>query len=148
METMKKMFEHIHWANSIIFETLEKPDHSSEPLKLFTHILHAEHIWMTRLKGLDSSHLPIWSDGDLAICEKLIKQNEEAYRAFLDKIDDTELNNVITYANSKGKAFETTIRDILTHVALHGHYHRGQINMLLRQQGAEPVQLDYIAFVR
>jgi uncharacterized damage-inducible protein DinB len=31
---------------------------------------------------------------------------------------------------------------------LHGQYHRGKINVLLRQSGAEPVLVDYIGYVR
>jgi uncharacterized damage-inducible protein DinB len=30
----------------------------------------------------------------------------------------------------------------------HGTYHRGQIAMQLRQQGLEPVNTDYIMFLR
>jgi hypothetical protein len=31
---------------------------------------------------------------------------------------------------------------------LHGQYHRGKINLLLRQSGAEPAPADYISYVR
>ena len=31
---------------------------------------------------------------------------------------------------------------------MHGSYHRGQVAMLLRQSGAEPLPTDYIVFVR
>jgi len=40
------------------------------------------------------------------------------------------------------------VRDILLHVAMHGQYHRGQINQLLRGAGLEPISVDYIVFVR
>ncbi|WP_244563156.1 DinB family protein [Paenibacillus uliginis] len=54
----------------------------------------------------------------------------------------------MTYTNSSGKEFMTSIRDILTHVALHGQYHRGQINSRFRADGIDPVNMDYITFVR
>ena len=55
---------------------------------------------------MDSSHLPIWSDGDIAVCAKLIKQNEENFTTFLTELAETDLDNLITYTNSKGKEFK------------------------------------------
>jgi uncharacterized damage-inducible protein DinB len=34
------------------------------------------------------------------------------------------------------------------HVALHGHYHRGQINSRLRAGGTDPISVDYIMYMR
>jgi uncharacterized damage-inducible protein DinB len=44
--------------------------------------------------------------------------------------------------------FQTPIKDLLMHVALHGSYHRGQIAQALRLAGGEPVNTDFITFVR
>jgi uncharacterized damage-inducible protein DinB len=143
------MYEHLNWANQRILETLQNAETDNEQVKsLFSHILYAEQVWVTRLKGMDSLHLPIWSEGDIAVCAKLIKQNEENFRAFLTVIEKTDLDILISYTNSKGKEFKTSIRDILTHVALHGQYHRGQINSRLRADGIEPVNTDFITFLR
>ncbi|MNP64364.1 DinB family protein [compost metagenome] len=97
-------------------------------MKLFSHILNAEQIWLARLQGMDTSQMPVWSDGDITVCAKLIKQNEENFKTFFVNIASTDLDTLITYTNSNGKKFMISIRDILTHVALHGQYHRGQIN--------------------
>jgi uncharacterized damage-inducible protein DinB len=149
LKTIQKMYEHLNWANLRILETLQNAEAENEQVKsLFSHILYAEHVWVTRLKGMDSIQLPIWSDGDIAVCAKLIKQNEENFDIFLTDAAKTNLDNVIAYTNSGGIAFETSIRDILTHVALHGQYHRGQINLRLRADGIEPVNVDFITFVR
>ncbi|NIK76491.1 putative damage-inducible protein DinB [Paenibacillus castaneae] len=148
MKTIQKMFEHLYWANERILETLQKNNVEEQQLRLFTHILNAEQVWLTRLQGMDSSQMPIWSEGDLTVCAKLIKQNEESFKAFLTEIAETDLDNLITYTNSTGNTFTSSIRDILTHVALHGQYHRGQINSRLRAEGFEPISTDYIIFVR
>lgn len=148
METIQKMFEHLNWANQRILEALQNVEVKDQPISLFSHILNAEQVWVTRLQGMDSSQMPIWSDGDISVCAKLIKQNEEHFKTYLAGIAKTDLDNVISYTNSRGKEFTTSIRDILTHLALHGQYHRGQINSLLRAGGIEPVSIDYITFVR
>lgn len=148
MKTIHNMFEHLKWANQSILEALQNADVGEQELRLLSHILNAEQVWLTRLKGMDSSQMPIWSDSDIPICAKRIKQNEEDFKTYLDEIATTDLDNLITYTNSSGKAFKNSIREILTHVALHGHYHRGQINSRLRASGNEPVNIDYITFTR
>ncbi|WCN39731.1 DinB family protein [Aneurinibacillus uraniidurans] len=97
---------------------------------------------------MDSSQLPIWSEVDIEVCAELVKQNEESFTAFLTNLANTDLDKTISYTNSKGKEFTNSVRDILTHVALHGQYHRGQMNSRLRAGGIEPVNLDFITFVR
>ncbi|MNW40976.1 DinB family protein [compost metagenome] len=148
MKTIQKMFEHLHWANQNILERLQNVEIREQQVKLFSHILNAEQIWLARLQGMDTSQMPVWSDGDITVCAKLIKQNEENFKTFFAKIANTDLDTLITYTNSNGKKFMISIRDILTHVALHGQYHRGQINSRLRVDGNDPVNIDYITFVR
>ncbi|OAB40581.1 damage-inducible protein DinB [Paenibacillus macquariensis subsp. defensor] len=148
MRTIEKMFEHLNWANQRMLETLQNVEAGDQKVRLFLHILNAEQVWLTRLQGMDSSQMPIWSDGDIEVCAKLSKQNVASFSTYLKELANTDLDNLITYTNSKGEVFKSSIRDILTHVALHGQYHRGQINSRLRADGIEPVSTDYIVFVR
>lgn len=148
MKTIQKMFEHLYWANQNILERLQNVEVGEQQVKLFTHILNAEQIWLARLQGMDTSQMPVWCDGDLTVCAKLMKQNEENFKTFFAKVANTDLDTLITYTNSSGKEFTTSIRDILTHVALHGQYHRGQINSRLRVDDHDPVNIDFITFVR
>jgi uncharacterized damage-inducible protein DinB len=97
---------------------------------------------------LDSSQLPIWSDVGIEVCAELVKQNEEGFTTLFTSLANTDLDKGISYRNSKGLEFNNSVRDILTHVALHGQYHRGQINSRLRANGIEPVVIDFILFVR
>ena len=97
---------------------------------------------------MDSSRLPIWSEVDIEVCAELVMQNEESLTTFLTNLANTDLDKLISYTNSKGKEFQNSVRDVLTHVALHGQYHRGQINSRFRAEGFEPVNIDFITFVR
>ncbi|CAG9609161.1 DinB family protein [Pseudoneobacillus rhizosphaerae] len=150
MKTILKMYEHLDWANQRILETLQSMEgENQEANRLFSHILFAEKVWITRLQGLDSSRLPIWSSKvDIEVCANLVIQNKKSLTTFLTNISNTDLDKLISYSNSKGQEFKNSVRDILTHVALHGQYHRGQINSRLRADGSEPVNIDYITFVR
>jgi uncharacterized damage-inducible protein DinB len=149
VETIRNMFEHLFWANQRILEILKNMEGENEKVNnLFSHILLAERVWFMRLTGLDSTKLPIWAEDDLAACTDLVTQNNENYSEFLSGIPNSDLEQVVSYRNSLGKEFTNTVRDILTHVALHGQYHRGQINLLLRSNEIEPVNVDFITFRR
>jgi uncharacterized damage-inducible protein DinB len=143
------MYEHLHWSNQRILQTLQTVEGENKQVyNLFSHILLAEHVWFTRLKGLDSSDLPIWAEVNLEACERLVNQNYQNFKEFLSSLSTPKLEQIVSYKNSKGKEFNNSVRDILTHVALHGQYHRGQINLLLRTCEQEPVNVDFITYVR
>ncbi|MGH7670969.1 MAG: DinB family protein, partial [Gemmatimonadaceae bacterium] len=54
----------------------------------------------------------------------------------------------VAYRNSAGKEFSSAVGEMLTQVATHGCYHRGQIAALVRAAGDEPQSTDFIAFAR
>lgn len=142
------MYDHLNWANQRMLKTLQSiEDGNQEVNRLFSHILFGERIWITRLQALDSSQLPVWSDIDLEICAELVMLNEVSFTEYLTDLVDSDLDKLIFYTNSKGTEFKHSARDILTHVALHGQYHRGQINSKLRATGLEPVNIDFIKFL-
>jgi uncharacterized damage-inducible protein DinB len=143
------MFEHLLWANEQILAILQNSeDKMNEEKRLFSHILLTEEVWLNRIIGLENQASLIWTELGIEECSKLINQNKQKYEQFIASLPDQHANKLITYKNSNGQEFTTSIKDILTHIALHGHYHRGQINQKLRLDGFEPVGTDFITFVR
>lgn len=57
-------------------------------------------------------------------------------------------SEIIEYKNSTGKTFQNSRYDILIHVLNHGTYHRAQIATELRGHGIEPINTDYITYMR
>jgi uncharacterized damage-inducible protein DinB len=141
--SVQRMFEHLHWANLRILQALEEQP-NDQAIRLFSHTLLAERVWLTRLVGKESHDLPIWSDLSLDNCRKLLEQNHGDFSEIIKGSTD----DLIVYQNSTGEEFSNTKEDILIHVALHGQYHRGQINLLLRQNAAQPTGTDYIIYKR
>jgi len=149
LKTIVKMYEHVHWANHRIIEVLKtREERSNQAKRFFSHLLLAEEVWFNRIKGVESNPQVIWTELSIEDCSELADLNHEHFRSLLAGLSDSKAEDLIIYKNSMGKEFSTSIRDILTHVALHGHYHRGQINRLLREEGLEPVNVDFITFVR
>ena len=116
--------------------------------KWLCHVLAAEQMWITRLRGEDSSAVPVWTDRSLDECAELLAQNASAYQQFLHGLSEADFEQAVSYKNTKGVSFSTSIRDILTHVANHGTYHRGHIATLMRAAGQEPINTDFITFTR
>ncbi|WP_163877538.1 DinB family protein [Paenibacillus favisporus] len=151
MKTIRSMFDQMYWADKRILDALEAGgdgESGTEAVRLLSHTLRAEQVWFTRLQGQDSNHLPLWPNDSLDDCKRLAQEMREAFSAYLAELTDERLDDVITYINQTGRSYRTSVQDILTHLALHGQYHRGQINMKLRSVGMEPVNVDYITFVR
>lgn len=150
MKTIRNMLDHQTWANQQLLAAMrDGQQDNKEALRLFRHVAIAEQVWITRMEGESSAGLVLWSDdGQLDSIEELLANNARRYEAFLDGLTEDRLDDEVTYANQSGVPFHTSIRDILTHVALHGQYHRGQINRAIRQQDGTPAPMDYILYAR
>jgi uncharacterized damage-inducible protein DinB len=145
---LARMFHHMEWSNTVILDALRaqtEPD--PEALRLFAHILGAEEVWLSRI-GQRASRQAVWPSLSLSECAALAATNRDAFAALVSDISDADLERSVRYSNSAGFEFENTLVDILTHVALHGSYHRGQIARQLRASGTAPPYTDYIAYVR
>ncbi|MNW32258.1 DinB family protein [compost metagenome] len=151
MHTIQKLFDHMEWANLRLLEALRvaEPAEASKAVILFRHVLQAESIWLTRLQGRSSKGIAIWvHETDLDACEQLTRINREGFQALLGALSGDALDQPVEYGSQNGTPHKTSIRDILIHIALHGQYHRGQVNAALRTDGFEPAPLDYILYSR
>jgi uncharacterized damage-inducible protein DinB len=144
---LRRLFAQVAWADARVLALLRTVE-DERGVRLLAHLVGAERVWLTRLRGEDSSRLEIWPSLSLAECEELAAESRAGYAAYLDGLSEHDLPEPVTYRNSTGAEFHTARLDILTHVALHGSYHRGQIAQLVRGAGAEPVNTDYIVWVR
>jgi uncharacterized damage-inducible protein DinB len=147
--SFSRMLDHIHWANLEMLDALKLTHTNLEKaLSLFIHILAAENVWLKRLNETDTILFEIWPKHSMEDCEHMIYENRQGYSQLIKELSESDCSRLISYQNSKGAAFTTSIQDILTHVCLHGSYHRGQINALLRSEGYEPRNTDFITFTR
>lgn len=147
LDAIRKLWAHVVWADQVILAAIQSGRASGETVKEFAHILGASEIWLARLTGRPS-RTPVWPDVPVAGLPALATIVHDGYRDYLASLDGKELERVAAYTNTAGVPFTTPVRDILLHVVLHAHYHRGKINLLLRQAGLDPAPADYIAFAR
>ncbi|NOU98575.1 DinB family protein [Paenibacillus planticolens] len=150
MKTIKCMMDHLYWADGRILDALEKSETKNKDLlKLVRHVAVAERVWLSRLQSKGSAKYSLWEEAeDLTAIRPMFEDNAEQYRVYIEGLEESKLDEMIDYANQSGVPFQTSVRDILLQVLLHGQYHRGQINRALRIESAEPAQVDYITFAR
>lgn len=115
---------------------------------VFAHILAARTVWMERLQHEGRSTTPVWPSLDWDACEALLAANDQAYAAYLADVSAAALEAPFTYYNSKGRGFTNRPLDVLMHVLIHGGYHRGQIAQSVRLSGHDPMNTDYIFYLR
>ena len=144
----KRLFTHAQWADARTFQSIIESQHlPAHALETFAHVMAAEHVWLNRLRGTPISVL-IWPTLSIAECDTLMHENHAGYSALLGGLDDSALTTSVAYRNSAGREFTSTMEDMLTQVATHGCYHRGQIAALVRAGGDTPQPTDFIAFAR
>ena len=149
LDDLRSMFLYEAWASRRLLARLrEVRELNPEIRKLFAHLQAGFRVWAMRIRGEDSRAVAIWPDLTLEESAALIDENEAAYASVLAGLGETGLSRKVAYTNQHGLSYETAVGDILRQVITHGVYHRGQIALLLRQSGEEPLNTDYITWVR
>jgi len=145
---LRREFTYDEWANREVLTVIRAAGAANErSLQLMAHILSAERLWLERLKQQPQSS-PVWPKSDLEQCEAQAAELAQQWRDFLDLITAGDVHQSVSYKNSKGEAWTSTIEDILTHVVMHSAYHRGQIASHMRAGGQTPAYTDFIHGVR
>jgi uncharacterized damage-inducible protein DinB len=68
------------------------------------------------------------------------------WNAFIES--QKSFRHILKYRNYVGDYYENDVEQIMIHLVNHGSYHRGQIALLMRQKGYEPINTDYITYER
>jgi len=145
------LYQYNHWANRQIFEAMQQTGNNLPPdiTLLASHIIEAQEIWLQRIVPVSNPVSGVWDPLPLDVLMQREAENSALWLQFIaDQNPDTDWYRPITYTNTQGKAFRNQLAHVMTHVVNHATYHRGQINMRLRQLGFTPTTTDFIAYAR
>jgi uncharacterized damage-inducible protein DinB len=144
------LFDHMAWADAEAVAALRTlPDASAQraqAVRLYAHLAAAAHVWLARVEGRAPEY-PVWPELPLEAARELAARSLAGLRAVAGR-GAAGLAEIVEYRTSAGQPFRNTVGEVLTHVALHGSYHRGQLALLTRQGGGAPATTDYIVFAR
>jgi uncharacterized damage-inducible protein DinB len=154
---LRRLYGYNRWANARILDVASRltreqfvkaiPSSFPSVRDTLAHILGAEWIWLERWKGVSPKAL--LSSGGFPILEALRERwrtVESEQRTFVESVGDADLGKPLSYVNTKGEAWRYPLGHVFQHVVNHSTYHRGQVTMMFRQLGAEPVPTDYLVF--
>lgn len=120
---------------------------------LAMHIELTRHEWLWRLTNqrqrgplIEQPATIFVHEADLRDIRREHARSNDAWADYLSTLDEPELDRVATFRSTEGHQHETRVEDILTHLAHHGMYHRGQIATLVRVAGGKPAMSDFILF--
>lgn len=136
------------WANRHFADVLT--DAHERPLRLLAHAATSERVWLGRVHGTHptSATADFWPVLGADDCRALVEQVAEELTGFVDGLTEEGLAAEAVYRNSSGTEYRTPVRDVLTHVFFHSHYHRGQAAAALRALDVDPPWTDFIVFAR
>ncbi|MFZ0956668.1 MAG: DinB family protein [Candidatus Sulfotelmatobacter sp.] len=144
----RRQFDYDAWANREVLTTIRGSRASAlRSLQLLAHIVSAKLLWLERLQAQPQSQ-PVWPEWGLEECAARSAEVSELWRKYLDALGPDDLGKTVSYKNSKGEPWTSTVEDVVTHVLLHSAYHRGQIASFMRASGDAPAYTDFIHAVR
>ncbi len=144
-----KLLGYDRYANLLMLESIFKADQPAKAVQLMAHLLSAQQVWYSRAVEDGSPMQELWPDQQTVQFNYLIEGNFEKWSNFLNGSSGTDLSRKVSYNNSKGDHFSTSLEDILSHMLNHGTHHRAQIGQVLKQSGLTKLPVtDLIHFLR
>lgn len=147
---------HMEWADAMVWATCLQSGaaRADERIKGWLFHLHTVQraftsIWL----GQDPALVPLASFPDVVALGVWGREGHAALQETLRTLDDERWGRRVKLPWA-GRAIERpeavmhpTLPETATQVALHSMHHRGQVNARLRELGAEPPLVDYIAWI-
>lgn len=149
---LQKLADYNCWANSRVVKRFDSIASNNTPLPtravhLFSHVLNAQAIWIARITNAKSP-VKVFQYHDLPALRQLHESTCPKLVELVRQADEAELARLIAYTNTQGKAYETPVGEIMTHCFNHATYHRAQVALAIREASFEPINTDYITWVR
>jgi len=145
---LRRQFAYDAWAIREVLGALRNsPASAPRGRQLLAHILSAELLWLERLQQQPQSQ-PVWPELSLEQCEGWNGKVAGLWRDYLATLGPDDLSKAVSYKNSKGEHWTSTVEDVAAHVLMHSAYHRGQIASWMRVNGDTPAYTDFIHAVR
>tara|TARA_R110002051_G_scaffold180913_3_gene250369 strand:- start:23242 stop:23685 length:444 start_codon:yes stop_codon:yes gene_type:complete len=143
---LNEIFDYNYYCNKkLIDECLALSEVPAKTISLFSHVLNAHHIWNARILE-KAPEYGVWQEHDVKDWADIHYENQRSSFEILTNADNFDKR--IDYENTEGRLFTNTLKDMLFHITNHSTHHRGQIAIDFRNNGLEPVGLDYVHYKR
>jgi uncharacterized damage-inducible protein DinB len=142
MKPLSKAVQHCVWANGCWIDFVASTNASDHyVVTRISHILLGEQAWFQRIAGEPLDH-DIWRAMTVDQLRAMHRRHEEIYNALLQ----SDLDRIIGYQRFTGEKYQSSISDIVLHLATHGAHHRGQLAAHIGARGERPPKTDFVQF--
>lgn len=149
-DQLLRLFSYDNWANEQVLLSLQDSigfDGLKKAIEYYAHIAGAQDLWYYRIEDEPVDDLEVWPDYNLSVAFQKISTLNGKWQRLIES-NRSKLDRMISYKNTKGRSYDTSLSDILHHVIIHGQHHRAQIAKLLRNAEITPPATDFIYFSR
>ena len=150
---IETLFDYGYWANRKLFEVISRlqPAQFTQEVagsygsvrNTLVHMMSTEWGWLERCGGpprgarLSGGDFPTFA----SVTEQW-KRIEGDVRKFLAAMRHEDVDRAVEFAIGNGPKQVLTVGQMMSHAAVHGVHHRGQIALLLRSLGYVPGNFD------
>lgn len=136
---LKSLLVYQAWANDELLEKLAGLDpHDNEmkrlaALRLMNHIHVVSRIFAARVTGADHGYASDNTEETLEPAElrAAMAESDRWYLDYIETVSKQRLAQPVAFTFTDGDKGCMTRQEMLTHVVLHGGYHRGEIGRML-----------------
>lgn len=141
---LARLLDYDRWANEEILATLRNTtDPPERALTIFAHVAAVHRLFLSRI--LNGDPVVVWPAPDLDETQRALAG---AYVQWKEVLSEKNPDEKIDYVNTQGVRWHSRIDDIITHIAIHSAYHRGQVAILLGTAGTQPPLTDFVHATR
>ncbi|HEX2062311.1 MAG TPA: DinB family protein [Thermoanaerobaculia bacterium] len=146
----RDLLGHMEWADAEVWRALHATPASLEDEKLMNLVLHLHVVQRAFLNMWTNQNVPpeeLYAKRDSPTLLAWARSYYPAAHAFLDTAEP-RLEEKLEMPWVAGHNFQMpTVGETMIQVPMHSTYHRGQVNLRLREIGGEPPLVDYIAWL-
>jgi uncharacterized damage-inducible protein DinB len=143
---LQKLYGYHAWANNDLFDKLAALDQEQRKaelhtaLRLINHYYVIARIFAAHLSGAQHRHTfdNTVETPTLHELRAAVTSSDQWYLDYLRSFSPANLSEVIPFAFTDGDKGYMTREEMLTHVALHAGYHRGEVGRILWQLSVTP----------
>lgn len=143
---LQKLYGYHTWANNDLFDklgTLGREQHKTElhsAVRLINHSYVVARIFAAHLTGVQHGYASDNTDETPSLDElrAAVTSSDQWYLDYLRGVSSEKLAEGVPFIFTDGDKGYMTREEMLTHVALHGCYHRGEVGRILWQLSVTP----------
>jgi uncharacterized damage-inducible protein DinB len=149
------LFKYKAWANAEILERMKSFEQEAQAterhsaIRILNHTYVVDRIFAANLQRLKHEYTAT-NTTDTPTLEQLesaIETSDAWYVDYVSKLNPENLSESIDFAFTDGALGRMSREEILTHVVLHGGYHRGAIGRIMAQLSIAPGRDVFTGFL-